>query len=152
MKLTTIPGSPEERDAIARHWNQHAGLIHAGARVDLSDPDEVRVVILPMEAHHRGGMGSPAANGAVLAGMFDVAIGIVGNLHAGGRRAGTVQLSMQFLRPLNGDSIAVGARLVRAGATLVFVSAEARDAQGVVCARAEGIVAVIGGEVPDRGK
>ena len=129
---------------MAEQWSAHPGMLHTGARADFSDPDAVQVVIQHLGAHHRGGMGTAAVNGAVLAGLFDVAIGMVGQLHTAGRRAGTAQLSVQFIRPLNGDSVRVRARLIRAGANLVFASAEAFDEHAVVCARAEGIVAVAG--------
>ena len=103
------------------------------------------MVIDPVQPFHRGGLGTEAVNGAVIAGLFDVAIGIVGHFHTGGRRAGTAQLSIHFLRPLKGDRVTVKGRLVRAGTNLVFAAAEALDSNETVCATAEGIVAVSGG-------
>lgn len=144
MKPVTIPFGPEERARMAEQWNAHPGMRHTGARADFSDPDQVQVVIEHLEPYHRGGMGTTAINGAVLAGLFDVAIGIVGQFHTAGRRAGSVQLSIQFIRPLNGNSVRVRARLVRAGTSLIFGTAEAFDERDVVCARAEGIVAAAG--------
>ncbi len=142
---TTIPLGEAERQALAERWSQHPGMLHVGARADFSDQSAVRVIIDPVQAHHRGGLGTDAVNGAVIAGIVDVAIGIVGHFQTPGRRAGTAQLSVYFLRPLHGDRVTAVARLVRAGPNLVFVRAEVEDSAGVVCARGEGIVAVSGG-------
>ena len=144
MKPATIPYPIAERQAMAEEWNRLLGMLHVGARADFSDADRVVVAIDPVQPHHRGGMGTDAVNGAILAGLFDVAIGIVGHLHAAGRRAGTTQLSIQFIRPLHGGSAVVSARLVKAGSNLVFATAEAADERGVQCARADGIVALVG--------
>jgi acyl-coenzyme A thioesterase PaaI-like protein len=142
-----IPLGAQERAALAERWTQHPGMQHLGARADFSDPAKARVYIDPLEPHHRGGMGTEAVNGAVTAGLFDVAVGIVGHFHTMGRRAGTAQLAIQFIRPVLGDRIEVEARLVRAGTNLVFVAGEAFDQNRVLCARCDGIVAVSGGGV-----
>ena len=42
-------------------------------------------------------------NGAVIAGVFDLTIGLVGHSCAIGRRAGTAQLNIHFVRPVLGD-------------------------------------------------
>jgi acyl-coenzyme A thioesterase PaaI-like protein len=140
----TIPFDPEQRRTMADNWSAHPGMRHMSARADFTDPALVKVVIDPLEPHHRGGLGTAAVNGAVLAGMFDVAIGMVGHFQMIGRRAGTAQLNMHFVRPLTGDRVEVVAWLVRAGRNLVFAAAEARDEQGTVCARGDGIVAASG--------
>ena len=146
MAPPTIPFGPAERAALATEWSNHPGMRHLGARADFSDPEAVRVVVDPVQAFHRGGLGSDAVNGAVIAGLFDVAIGVVGHFHTQGRRAGTAQLSIRFLRPLRGDRVMVEGRLERAGTNLVFATAEAMDSTGTVCARGQGIVAVSGKE------
>jgi len=144
MKPLTIPFEPEQRARMAEQWSAHPGMRHMGARADFSDPEAVRVTIDPLEPHHRGGMGTAAVNGAVIAGLIDVAIGVVGHFQMIGKRVGTAQLGIQFVRPVVGDSVTVVARLVKAGANLVFASAEVLDPRGTVCARADGIVAVAG--------
>jgi uncharacterized protein (TIGR00369 family) len=145
MTQAVIPFGPEERAALADRWTQHPGMRHLGARADFSDPSRVRVVIDLLEAHHRGGLGTDAVNGPVIAGLFDVAVGMVGHFQTLGKRAGTAQLGIQFLRPVRGGRIVVEAWLLRAGVNLVFVAGEAFDQQGTLCARCEGIVAVSGG-------
>ena len=66
------PSLPEdEREALEGGWNEHPGLRHLGVRVDLSAPDVVRLYIDPVQPHHRGGLGTAAVNGAVMAAAFD---------------------------------------------------------------------------------
>ncbi|HXE58000.1 MAG TPA: PaaI family thioesterase [Gemmatimonadales bacterium] len=140
--LVTIPLPEAERQALSVKWSNHPAMRHMGARADFTDPDAVRLVIDPVQPHHRGGLGTEAVNGAVIAGLLDVAVGAVGHFQAIGQRAGTAQLSIQFLRPVLGNRVTAVARLVRAGQTLVFATAHVEDEQGKVCARCEGIVAV----------
>jgi len=138
-----------ERGEFEAWWNGHAGMKHMGARVDLSAPGEVRCVVDPIEPHHRGGLGTEAVNGAVIAGLFDLAIGMSAYVHTRGRRAGVAQLSIQFLRPVLGARFETVSRVTRVGTNIVFAAAELLDDRGVVCARGDGIVAVAG---TDRGK
>ena len=139
--------SPSELEEFEVEWNAHPGMRHMGARLDLSTPGLVRTVVDPILPEHRGGLGTEAVNGAVIAGLFDLVIGLSGYLQTAGRRAGVAQLSIQFLRPVLGDRFEVIGRPVRAGKTLVFATAELVDERGVPCARCDGIVAVAGGDV-----
>ncbi len=95
-----------------------------------------------MQPHHRGGLGTDAVNGAVIAGVFDLAIGLVGHFCNLDRRAGTAQLHIHFLRPVLGERFEVLGRVVRAGRSLVFATADLHDQGGQLCARCDGIVAV----------
>lgn len=116
-----------------------------GARLDFERVDRVRAIIDPVQKFHRGGIGTAAVNGAVLAGLFDLAIGTVGWLSRPDTRSATVSLAMTFLRPTRGDRISVEARLLRAGTNLTFAAAEIRDERGEVTARCDGTVAVARG-------
>ena len=140
------PSLPEdERKALEAGWNQHPGARHLGVRVDLSAPDVVRVCLDPVQPHHRGGLGTAAVNGAVMAAAFDLTIGLVGHFCHMDRRTGTAQLSIHFLRPVVGDRFEILGRLTRAGRSLVFRTADLHDEWGRLCAHCEGIVAVAGG-------
>lgn len=146
MQITPPADYPSDsaRAELATRWNEHPGMQHMRARVDLSTPGVVKAVIDPIEAFHRGGLGTEAVNGATIAGMFDLVIGLAGYLHTLGRRAGVAQLNVQFLRPVLGDRLEVVGRPTRVGHNLVFASAELRDERGEICARCDGIVAVSG--------
>jgi uncharacterized protein (TIGR00369 family) len=119
---------------------------HLGARLDFERVDRVRAVIDPVMPYHRGGMGTEAVNGPVLASLFDLAIGTVGWLSRPDSRSATVSLAMTFLRPTRGDRVTVEARLLRAGINLTFAAAEIFDGRGEVTARCDGTVAVARGK------
>lgn len=138
----TVPLAPEQRAALTQRWNQFVPLQHLGARADFADPEAVRLVIDPVEEFHRGGLGTSAVNGAVIASLCDAAVGMVGHVHAQGRRGGTAQLNVSFLRPVMGNRVTAVGRLTRGGANLIFVAVEVEDEDGVVCARCDGILAI----------
>jgi len=115
---------------------------HFGARLDFIRVDRVRAVIDPVLPFHRGGMGTDAVNGVVLAGLFDLVIGTVGWLTRPETRSATVTLAMTFFRPTRGDRIAAEAWLVRPGMNLVFAAAEITDGSGEATARCDGTCAV----------
>ncbi len=140
--MTALPLSEPERVEMEARWNRHPGLLHMGARLDLSSPDVVRLSIDPIEPHHRGGLGTEAVNGAIISAAFDFTIGLVGHFCASGRRVGTAQLNVHFIRPVHGDRFEVLGRVVRAGVSMVFAAAELRDQKGQVCATSDGIVSV----------
>jgi uncharacterized protein (TIGR00369 family) len=127
---------------LAQGWNESPPMQRLGARLDFDRVDRVRAVLDPVAPYHRGGMGTDAVNGVVLAGLFDLAIGTVGWLTRPDARSATVSLAMTFLRPTRGDRVLVEARLLRAGTNLTFAAAEIFDGSGQVTARCDGTVAV----------
>jgi acyl-coenzyme A thioesterase PaaI-like protein len=129
-------------------WNAHPGMRHMGVQFDFSTPGIVRATVDPIQDFHRGGMGTDAVNGAVIAGVFDLAIGFSAYVHTGGGRVGVVQLSMQYQHPVRGDRFEAVGRVVRPGKTLIFSAAELKDQHGRVCARCDGLVTVRGGDMP----
>lgn len=135
--------------ALADSWNSSGPMQRLGVRLDFDRVDRVRAVIDPVEPYHRGGIGTDAVNGAVLASLFDLAIGTVGWLSRPDTRSATVSLAMTFLKPTRGDRIAVEARLLRAGVNLTFAAAEILDGNGDVTARCDGTVAVARGGAQD---
>ncbi len=128
--------------SLADAWNASPPMQRLGARLEFQRVDRVRAVIDPVEAYHRGGMGTDAVNGVILAGLFDLAIGTVGWLTRPDTRSATVTLAMTFLKPTRGDRVTVEARLLRAGTNLTFASAEILDGNDQVTARCDGTVAV----------
>ena len=136
--------SPDERERIEDRWNAHPATRYLGAWVDLSDPALVRLVVDPVQPRHRGGLGTDAVNGVVMAGMFDLAIGLVAHFSALQRRVGTVQLYVQYIRPVHGNRFDVRGRLVRRSRTLVFATADLVDQERTVCAKCDGMSAIVG--------
>lgn len=138
-------GSLEALRTLADSWNESPPMQRLGARLEFERVDRVRAVLEPVEPHHRGGIGTDAVNGVVLAGLFDLAIGTVGWLTRPDTRSATVSLAMTFLKPTRGARVVVEARLIRAGTNLTFAAAEIFDEAGQVTARCDGTVAVAQG-------
>ena len=134
---------------LAAVWNGSEHLQRLGVRLAFERVDRVRAVLDPVHSFHRGGIGTSAVNGAVLAGLFDLAIGTVGWLSRPDSRSATVSLGMTFLRPTRGDRVVVEARRLRAGTNLTFAAAEIFDESGCVTARCDGTVAVARGRTDD---
>jgi uncharacterized protein (TIGR00369 family) len=132
----------ESLKALGEMWNASAAMKHFGARLDFTRVDRVRAVIDPVTDVHRGGLGTDAINGVVLAGLFDLVIGTVGWLTRPDSRSATVNLAMSFFRPTRGDRVAAEAWLIRAGMNLVFAAAEILDGDGKVTARCDGTCAL----------
>lgn len=151
MSLEGKPFSPayatlETLGTLAEVWNAGPPMKHFGARLEFTRIDRVRAVIDPVQPFHRGGMGTDAVNGVVLAGLFDLVIGTVGWLARPEARSATVNLAMAFLRPTRGDRVVAEARLVRSGLNLIFAAAEITDGAGEVTARCDGTCAVAHGK------
>jgi len=132
----------ESLRALGEMWNTSPPMKHFGATLAFDRVDRVRAVIDPVTPVHRGGLGTDAVNGVVLAGLFDLVIGTVGWLTRPDTRSATVNLAMSFFRPTRGDRIVAEAQLVRSGLNLVFAAAEIFDAEGRVTARCDGTCAV----------
>jgi uncharacterized protein (TIGR00369 family) len=139
-------GTLESLRVLADAWNGSPPMQRLGARLEFDRVDRVRAVLEPVHPYHRGGMGTDAVNGVVLAGLFDLAIGTVGWLTRPDTRSATVSLAMTFLRPTRGDRVVVEARLLRSGTNLTFAAAEIFDGEGRVTARCDGTVAVAVGK------
>ena len=139
-------GTLEALRQLAAVWNEGPPMKHFGARLEFDRIDRVRAVIDPVQAFHRGGMATEAANGVVLAGLFDLVIGTVGWLTRPDTRTATVNLAMSFFTPTRGDRIVAEGRLIRRGVNLIFAAAEILDGMGEVTARCDGTCAVAHGK------
>ena len=134
--------SLEELAQAAEVLNRSAPLAHAGIRLSFPTTDLVAVEIPEVRPEHRGGLGTSAVNGGVLAAVFDLVTGCTALLVEVGRRTATVQLSMSFERPVLGDSLRAEARIDTQGQRTLFVSAKIFDARGQACARCQAVVAL----------
>ncbi len=129
-------------EALQRYsetFNASATLEHFGVKVSFPDADTVEVVIAQIKPEQRGGLGTDAINGGVLAAIFDLAIGCTPALIDPTRRSATVQLSINFMRAVRGDRLVARAKIDRAGDVLLFASAQILDEKGVLCASCTGM-------------
>jgi uncharacterized protein (TIGR00369 family) len=132
----------EELARAADFFNQSIPLSHAGIRLSFPSTDVVAAEIPEVQPQHRGGLGTSAVNGGVLAAVFDLVTGCTALLVDPSRRSATVQLSMSFERPVLGNSLRAEARIDTRGRRTLFVSALLFDAKGNACARCQAVVAI----------
>jgi acyl-coenzyme A thioesterase PaaI-like protein len=135
-----LPRSGDER----RHWQERFNTLpaaqHFGLRVDLSDPQLVAVRLDDIQPWHRGGLGTPAVNGAVIAAMFDLGLGLAGGQQFPQRPTGTIDLSIKLMKPTLGPQVTLYAWAVEKRTHVVFVEAEVHDAGNGVTAMGQGLV------------
>ena len=136
----TIPLDAAARARWQREFNAIPAAEYMGCVLDLSHERVVRVHLPEIRPHHQGGLGTEAVNGAVLAGLCDCGLGVAGLLHFEGRRAGTVELAMKFLRPTVGATVTAYAVALKKSANMVFTEIEIYSANRL-CAIATGVVA-----------
>ncbi|MEM1410999.1 MAG: PaaI family thioesterase [Pseudomonadota bacterium] len=141
--------APTLLDGFQQRFNEIPAMIHMGCVLDTSAPPIVRVALPEVQVHHQGGMGTEAVNGAVLSGLGDCALGVAGVLQFGGQRAGTVEMSIKFLRPTVGRSVTAYAVALKRGGNVVFAEAELYCA-GQLCALASGTVSQPSGATDQR--
>ncbi|MEX3935295.1 PaaI family thioesterase [Paraburkholderia phymatum] len=122
--------------------SQMAILNHLGVRIDLADDHAVRLVLERITPAHAGGLGTERLNGAMIAGMMDCAMSIAGILHFRGRTCGTVQLSIQFMKPVRCKTPVVECQAVRRATGVIFLEARLLEANGRCAVMATGIVGV----------
>lgn len=146
LAISSEQTAVSEPEIQRRRWqatfNELAIVKHLGARVDLSDPVLTIVTVDHPTEFHQGGMGTTAVNGAVIAGLVDCAAAIAGIVALRGRRAGTIQLNLQFMAPIQFGSICVVSRVSRRNRQIAFCTADVLDRRRQQCASALAIVAV----------
>jgi acyl-coenzyme A thioesterase PaaI-like protein len=135
---------PPRRDALdiyAHTINNSQLLKSLNAVLSFPDPaDRILVRVDPILPFQRGGLGTAAVNGGMLAAMFDFVIGTTPALIDPTRRTATMQLSITFERPVMGDWFTAEGWVDRAGESTVFSSGEIKDERGTVCSRCTGLV------------
>lgn len=131
--------TPEQLARYADAFNESETLKHFGVRVRFPDGETCEVVLDPIQQSQRGGLGSDAVNGGVLAAIFDLVIGCAPALVDPTRRSATVQLSINFMSPARGDRLVARSRVTKGGSTLVFATASIFDGEGTECATATGM-------------
>jgi uncharacterized protein (TIGR00369 family) len=141
--MSDTPSRPpqEQLDRYANLFSQSPPMRYLGARLTFPEGRKSVVTIAEVRLEHRGGLGTASAiNGAIIAGLFDLALGCTPALLDPTKRCATLQLSISFQRPLTGDSVHAEAEIDSHGKNTLFASGRILDAEGNVCARAQGVV------------
>ena len=141
LRAQPIPLDADGRRRWQERMNALPGMRLMGAALDLSDAAVVRLTLSQVRDEHLGGLGTRAVNGAVIAGLFDAALGVAGTLQFPGQRAGTVELAIKLMRPAFEAPLEVFGIAVRRTPHLAFTEAELH-AGGRRCASASGLVAI----------
>ncbi|MGH8562399.1 MAG: PaaI family thioesterase [Nevskiales bacterium] len=135
-----MPRSATERRQWQNAFNDSPAAQHFGFRVDLSDLQFVVIRLDEIQPWHRGGLGTPAVNGAVIAGMFDLGLGLAGTQQFPQRPTGTIDLSIKLMKPTLGPQVVLYAWAVEKRTHVVFVEAEVHDRGNGVSAMGQGLV------------
>ena len=131
-----------ELDSFAAAWSASGPLRFLNMTMSFPEGDRVLIDLPEVLPAQRGGKGSDAINGGILAAMFDFAIGATALLAPPLRRNATVHMSIDYQRAVRGNSARCIARLDRATRALAFASAEILDEHGTACSRATGLVSL----------
>lgn len=126
-------------------WNERPYMRWSGARAVLAEGGHSRVE-MPVEAHHRGGMGTEAVNGAILAYLHDVAQGVAvrSMLDDSVRAIATLNLNVSFIGAMAADALVVCVgRVLSVRTAVAFAESEFIGANGQVCCRAAGTFRIL---------
>jgi uncharacterized protein (TIGR00369 family) len=122
-------------------FNTSVQLRHSGIRVDLTDISKPLVMIDEVQEYHKGGVGTEAVNGAVIAMLADLAIGLLGLTHYEEGMTGTSNLSINYLKPLLAKEIIVYAEQTEVVNKRIFGIVRVMNEKEEVCAYATGALA-----------
>jgi uncharacterized protein (TIGR00369 family) len=131
--------TPAQLERYCTQFNASPMLKNFGLRIGFPDLETVEVVLDPVQGPQRGGLGSDAVNGGILAAIFDLAIGCTPALVDPTKRSATVQLSINFMRAARGNRLVARGKIERAGGVLLFASAQLFDEKGALCATCSGL-------------
>jgi uncharacterized protein (TIGR00369 family) len=123
--------TPEER--LAR-WNRAPYFTFMGLELVEAEGGRARAV-LEIQDHHRGGGGTAAVNGGVIAYVFDGVLGAAVASLQKGRPQVTLQLDINYYRRALGARITSEARVTHAGQRVAFGEADLFDDEDRLCAR-----------------
>ena len=122
-------------------FNSSIQLKHGGIRVDLTNISKPLVIIDNVEEHHKGGIGTEAVNGAVIAMLADLAIGLLGLAHYSDGMTGTSNLNITYVKPLHATKVIVSAEQTEVINKRIFGIVRVMNEKEEVCAYATGALA-----------
>jgi acyl-coenzyme A thioesterase PaaI-like protein len=126
---------------IENFFNSSAQLQQMHIRIDLSKPAQPMVFIDEVAEMHRGGVGTEAVNGAVIAMLVDLAIGLLGVNHYAEGMTATSNLNINFVKPLVADKVIVRTEQTEVIGKRIFGIARVMNEKEEVCAYATGSLA-----------
>lgn len=144
-----IPLDAAQRSLWQARLNSLPVLTQMGAELDLSDDSTVRIRLVRSLPAHVGGLGGDAINGATLAAMVDCAVASTGVLLFRGRTCGTLQLSIEYMKPVRTRLPELECRVLRRTNKLAFVEVRLFGPRRAIQLKASGIVSVANASMGD---
>ena len=126
---------------IENFFNASVQLKQMHLRIDLSNPAQPMVWIDQVQEMHKGGVGTEAVNGAVIAMLVDLAIGLLGVRHYAEGMTATSNLNINYVKPLLASKVMVRAEETEVIGKRIFGIARVMNEKGEVCAYATGSLA-----------
>jgi len=141
MPLATHPLTDEE---LMRIWNEVPFYKNHNLVVTELHTGHAKIVVKPVPDIFRGGLGTEAMNGGMLAYVVDgVAGAAIASLTRAQKRTGTSNLAVQYLKALRGDEIHATSEVIRFGRLLAFATVELRDGEGNLCTTGQATYAIL---------
>lgn len=127
--------------AIEDLFNESVQLKQMHIRVDLSTSKLPMVFIDEVMDIHKGGIGTDAVNGAVIALLSDLAIGLLGIYHYADGLTATSSLTIHYVKPLLTQKVIVKAEETQVIGKRIFGVATIMNEKEEVCSYANGSLA-----------
>ena len=126
---------------IEQIFNRSGQLKHMGARVDLTQPESPVAVIDEVADIHKGGFGSDAVQGGIIAGLAELALGLLGLMHYKDGMTATAQITVHYLKPFRTKSITARAFTQKVVGNRIFGTVELMNDRNEICAIVYGALA-----------
>lgn len=126
---------------IENFFNASVQLKQMHIRADLSTPKSPLVFIDEVMDIHKGGIGTDAVNGAVIALLSDLAIGLLGIYHYADGLTATSSLTIHYVKPLLAQTVIVKAEETQVIGRRIFGVANIMNEKGEICSYANGSLA-----------
>ena len=141
--MTDADPTAVEFFGLAERLNALRALESFGARVSILREGEATVNIGVIQEFHIGGIEVHAINGMTLMGLLDSAMCAAALSRLAGRRCATVNMSVQFIKPVSAHTVTATGRVVSRTRDLLFCESWVSDARGRRRVKAMGLIQAI---------
>jgi acyl-coenzyme A thioesterase PaaI-like protein len=126
---------------VERRVNEAPIMVHCGMRARIDLNGKVVAGLPTIEPYHLGGLEGEVINGGVLLGLVDCTLVGSAMVHFAGARCGTVDISVNMMRPVIGAGFQVTGYVVSKTKLLAFSRSIVTDRRGRICVMGSGVVA-----------
>lgn len=127
-------------DLVARYFSDRPLSRALGVQVSLADPEQPRCSIDEPGDLHLGGIGRDFVNGAILAALVDLTIGLIGLRRTGTLEFATSSINIELAKPVRNGPFSVVASHSETIGRRIFAEAKIFDKDEIPCVFATGIV------------